>query len=332
MQRIVIDRRHWDSTLEQLTDCSPVYASVEDEYGQDYELLTKEQIPAIVYNKPKPVTPLKNLFLPVRENVSRTPGEAEKRLILGAPNCDLEGLRILDEIYLDPDFQDTFYRKKRENTTIITTDCFSLAEHCHCTTYGIQPFTEHSGDLSLAQRDGTIILTAFSEKGMRFLAENHLVEGSLMPSDQVDSFLAEKHAGTVRMLADRNRELPDYPRTGKLVRESTEEIWKKYAQQCVACGACTAICPTCSCFLLIDRPGFEKVKQLDACQYPGFERVAGGEDVLHARHVRFRNRYLCKYVWKPEKFRGTACTGCGRCIEACIGKISKNELFVELAT
>jgi ferredoxin len=25
-----------------------------------------------------------------------------------------------------------------------------------------------------------------------------------------------------------------------------------------------------------------------------------------------------------------ACTGCGRCIEACIGKINKNELFMEL--
>ena len=33
-------------------------------------------------------------------------------------------------------------------------------------------------------------------------------------------------------------------------------------------------------FSLIDKPGFEKVKQMDACQYPGFERVAGGEDAL----------------------------------------------------
>jgi len=39
---------------------------------------------------------------------------------------------------------------------------------------------------------------------------------------------------------------------------------------------------------------------------------------------------MCKYVWKPEKFKSIACTGCGRCIEACIGKINKNEIFMEL--
>ena len=74
---------------------------------------------------------------------------------------------------------------------------------------------------------------------------------------------------------------------------------------------------------------FEHV-QLDACQYPGFERVAGGEDSLSQLFTRFRNRYLCKYVWKPQKFKSIACTGCGRCIESCLGKINKNELFLEL--
>jgi ferredoxin len=73
------------------------------------------------------------------------------------------------------------------------------------------------------------------------------------------------------------------------------------------------------------------VKQNDACQYPGFERVAGGEDPLHELPGRFRNRYMCKYCWRPRKFKSLACTGCGRCIEACIGKINKNELFTELA-
>jgi ferredoxin len=70
---------------------------------------------------------------------------------------------------------------------------------------------------------------------------------------------------------------------------------------------------------------------MDACQYPGFERVAGGEDALIDLHNRFKNRYMCKYSWKPVKFKSIACTGCGRCIEACIGKISKNEIFMELA-
>jgi sulfhydrogenase subunit beta (sulfur reductase) len=73
------------------------------------------------------------------------------------------------------------------------------------------------------------------------------------------------------------------------------------------------------------------VKQMDGCQYPGFERVAGGEDALFELHNRVKNRYLCKYVWKSKKFSSIACTGCGRCIEACIGNINKNEILRELA-
>jgi ferredoxin len=133
------------------------------------------------------------------------------------------------------------------------------------------------------------------------------------------------------LLESANKDLPDYETTGKLIKEGKTIIWEKHSVRCVSCGACTTACPTCTCFLLIDKPGFEKVKQLDTCQYPGFERVAGGEDSLHDLHVRFRNRYMCKYVWKPEKFKSLACTGCGRCIEGCIGKINKNEIFRELA-
>jgi ferredoxin len=133
------------------------------------------------------------------------------------------------------------------------------------------------------------------------------------------------------LLRRANHDLPGYKRTGELVRDAGREGWKKYSKNCVSCGACTTICPTCSCFTLIDKPGFHKVKQMDACQYPGFERVAGGEDSLKELPSRFRNRYMCKYVWKPLRFKSLACTGCGRCIEACIGRINKNEIFLEMA-
>ena len=165
---------------------------------------------------------------------------------------------------------------------------------------------------------------------MKILLRKYLAVRSIDDKDIIQ--LLKKNIEQLKTyLMTSNKDLPDYKKTGKLVTEAKEEIWEKYSSDCVSCGACTTICPTCTCFLLIDKPGFEKVKQMDACQYPGFERVAGGEDALFELHNRFRNRYMCKYVWKPEKFKSLACTGCGRCIEACIGKINKNELFMELA-
>ena len=129
---------------------------------------------------------------------------------------------------------------------------------------------------------------------------------------------------------EKNSFLPMTDLTGNLIENSDLTVWEKYAEKCVSCGACATICPTCTCFLLIDKPDFEKVRQIDACQYPGFERIAAGEDPLKRKSHRFRNRYLCKYVWKKESFKSLACTGCGRCIEGCIGKINKNDLIKEL--
>jgi sulfhydrogenase subunit beta (sulfur reductase) len=324
-----IKKEEWDKALEKLLLSYSIYASITNEYSQDYELLKPSNIPGISYNKPKPITPLKSFFLPVKENVTSVRDAEKPRIILGVPNCDIEALSILDEIYLDKNFDDVFYRYRRENTITIASDCFSIQEHCHCLSYDIKPYSTKNCDLAIILNDGLIFLRVISGKGESLLKE---IDGVNSISDESKiEFIIKRHKETEAQLSHSNDELPDYQTTGTLIKEAYKDIWEKYSSDCVSCGACTTICPTCTCFLLIDKPGFHKVKQMDACQYPGFERVAGGEDVLHEIAVRFRNRYMCKYVWKPAKYRSRACTGCGRCIEACIGKINKNELFIELA-
>ncbi len=170
-----------------------------------------------------------------------------------------------------------------------------------------------------------------SDKGENFINELKKYTEDLKETTEKEiQEIFDKRKQITEQLDKQNKDLPDYTKTGELINNSGEEIWKKYSETCVSCGACAAICPTCTCFLLLEKPGFEKVRQLDACQYPGFEKVAAGEDPLGELYKRFYNRYMCKYVWKPEKFESLACTGCGRCIEACIGNINKNELFMEL--
>jgi sulfhydrogenase subunit beta (sulfur reductase) len=323
-------KEDWDKRLEELTSSHNIFATVANEYGQDYEFIKPVNIGSIVYNKPKPATSLKTFFLPVKENVtSQQDKNPRPRIILGVPNCDIEGLNLLDEIYLDSDFSDIYYRNRRLNTLLISTDCFGIQDHCHCTTYDIRPYASRTADLSAVRMNGSMIFRTITEKGESFISA--LAGADPVRDDKMIDEIGRKNAETVSLLADKNGELPDNKITGSLIEKSPKEIWLKYSAKCVSCGACTTICPTCTCFLLIDKPGFEKVKQMDACQYPGFERVAGGEDPLLETADRFRNRYMCKYLWKSKKFRSIACTGCGRCIEACIGKINKNELFLELA-
>lgn len=328
MQNKSIQKEDWDKALEQMLSSHNIFASVGNEFGQDYELIMPADIGKIIYNRPKPATSLKSFFLPVKENVTSDRSSEKQRIILGAPNCDIEGLALLDEIYLDADFNDPYYRHRRENTLLISSDCFGIQEHCHCLSYDIRPYSSRIADLAIISHDDKIIFRIISGKGEAFLKN---LQFKVSDPDESTIRSVEKKSGETEELLRKTNHLPDYGKTGRLVAGSGEDVWAKYSAKCVSCGACTTICPTCTCFLLIDKPGFEKVKQMDACQYPGFERVAGGEDGLFELHHRFRNRYMCKYVWKPQKFSSRACTGCGRCIEACIGKINKNEIFRELA-
>lgn len=330
MNRIAIPKHEWDERLTDLLSSFDLYAPVENDFSSDYIRLDAGTIPVIVYNKPKPVTPLKKFFLPVKENVTVGNYETNQVVIIGAPNCDVMALAFLDLIYLDGEYDDPAYGARRERTTIISFDCLSIQEQCHCTTYGIEPAGNEHSDISLALVDDQVILSLFTKKGEGLLEQLGVIVAAT-PEETVLRTLQNKQKEVKELLSKQNNSLPGYEETGKLVEASGDEIWKKYASDCVSCGACSAICPTCSCFLLIDRPGFEKIRQLDTCQYPGFERVAGGEDALGPLPDRFRNRYMCKYVWKPLKYELKACTGCGRCIESCIGQINKNELFMELS-
>lgn len=330
MHYLTINKEDWNKALEQLLVSYTIIASMENEFGQDYEVVVPGNISGITYNKPKPATPLRTFLLPVRENVTRGEQPEKPRIIIGVPNCDIEGAALLGEIYLDGDFNDPFYRRRRENTIIIGSDCFGIMEHCHCLSYNIKPWPLSGADLSAISIGDSIVFRVISRKGEDLL--NSIIHIQPLSDDSVLDAIEREHGITETLLTDSGNGLPDYIRTGHLVQNAKSDIWKKYSSTCVSCGACTLACPTCTCFLLIDKPGFEKVRQSDACQYPGFERVAGGEDTLFELHARFRNRYMCKYVWKPQKFNSIACTGCGRCIEACIGKINKNKLFMELAS
>jgi ferredoxin len=325
----LLNRGNWEEAVEGLIDEFRLYAPVNLWGHMDYTRINPGNIKQIIYNNPRPITPLKTFFLPVKQNVSKQPA-AEKMIIMGIPSCDLRALDLLDAIYLDEKLTDPVYKKRRENAVLIGSDCHQSLDTCHCTSYGINPFPESNYDILLNLIGENIVLEARTEKGRELLEKMFTGIETTAPGEDIMQEIRTIREKTVSGLNIRNEKLPGYETTGNLIRETNGTVWKKYARDCVSCGACAAGCPTCTCFQLIDRPGFEKIRNLDTCQYPGFERVAAGEDPLKPIADRFKNRYMCKYVWKPARYKAVACTGCGRCIDACIGRINKNELIVEL--
>jgi formate hydrogenlyase subunit 6/NADH:ubiquinone oxidoreductase subunit I len=103
------------------------------------------------------------------------------------------------------------------------------------------------------------------------------------------------------------------------------EEWHALGPSCLACTGCTNVCPTCSCFTVIDEPGEHggtRVREWDSCLLEGFQREASGHHP--APHAGDRVRRF----W-THKLEGTfaadcgrlGCVGCGRCDVACPGSI-----------
>lgn len=325
-----LGKEAWDDALSGLTCDHRVYAPLVHGESQDYELIDKDLVRKIVYNVPKPSTPLKIFLLPVKENVSAGVPKNVPVIILGVPGCDLFALDLLDAFYLDEEYPDLYYAQRRQEFLLIGTDCHFSDAHCHCTSYGLNPYPSKNQDMGVSLINDKVWLSVYTEKGGDLLKKIQDIAPVRFFGEDVPAEMEDIRQKVRKEIEANNRRLPNYQETTHVVMNAAYEKWERHVERCVSCGACAAICPTCTCFLLIDRQGFEKIRQLDACQYPGFERVAGGEDPLKKMDKRFRNRYFCKYLYRPEKYEAIACTGCGRCITACIGDINKNELLTEL--
>lgn len=316
----------WNDILNTLVADFDIFAPLQTNEFYDYHKINSENSAIISYNVCKPSTPLKAFMFPIKENVVREKGNEKQRLIFGVPSCDLFALDLLDKIFLDEDFLDTYYQYNRERSILIGTDCYNFQDCCHCTSYDIDPIPTKNCDIAQSFHNDRMILSPLTPKGEKFFNK---IKSDFDEIDKLPDGVISKREEIKKGIQENTKKVPDAKESRIGIEKSNEELWKKYAAKCVSCGACAAICPTCHCFLLIDKENFEKIKNWDTCQYLSFEKVAAGEDPLKKIYNRLKNRYLCKFVHKPDMFGEIACTGCGRCITACIGKIDKNEVIIE---
>jgi sulfhydrogenase subunit beta (sulfur reductase) len=101
-----------------------------------------------------------------------------------------------------------------------------------------------------------------------------------------------------------------------------DPLWENLGAACLACGSCTNVCPTCSCYNVIDRPKLEKkssdiIRCWDACTLESYSEVAGGENFREKRAERLKLWYTHKLQAYISKYGKPSCVGCGRCIVTC---------------
>jgi len=328
---LATNREKFELFLEKIVGDGILFANVEDDEGRvRFEKLPLDQLTRSFLEKARGVETTKAFFFSPRAKVAEYPSAAEteippaKMTILGIRACGLKALSILDKVFLEDD-ADPFYQAKRENSVIITCDCTEPWETCFCTEMGYTPYPESGFDLNVSILDSQILVETGSDRGEALLTEH---AGLFGEADQalLDQRKTNRQA-VVKQIQKNNQAFGIKPPFQQTVSKNLGDgTWVKegLAYSCVECGACTHVCPTCRCFLLVDQPRedhAERAMVWDVCFYPGYWRMAGDLTPKPGLLHRFQNRFSCKFSYFVDNYEAIACTGCGRCIEACMGNI-----------
>lgn len=325
-----------------LSNKSQFVRPVDGHDGQNlfWETVTPDNARRIVYDRMHPVPPLKIFFFPFKERIVPAVDNTEPFMVIGATNCDLLALDSTDRVFINDLYRDPAYSIRRQQGTLVSIDCLKPNEFCFCELLGNRPYPEKNFDLNLTLIENGFIAETGSDKGRVIIEELGKPEPA---SAGLISRRAEMREYVSGLVNAANSEY-GFPAPGHLRKEVPEFIkdrletplWADGAYECIQCGSCNASCPTCVCFLLDDRStgkNFSKSKIWDYCLLQSYAKMTSGVSPRPLLKERYANRLLCKYQYMVQNYGIVGCTGCGRCISGCPGKINKrkviNDIYLE---
>jgi len=295
--------------------------------------------------QPRAAQSAKSLFMPASESVGRygsqaSPGAAQplgSLVLIGLRACELRARNYLDQVLLKGDFDDPAYRARREAMTVVSCDCVDCTQTCCCTLVGGEPFPTEGFDVNLTPVGGGWVVEIATEKGQELLGGRSMHQAGadqLAQRDRIRQRMTDRLEAQNAQYGFRADDQAPPP-----LPDDDDDSWQKFAADCVECGACTNICPTCHCFYLYDQvlgaENFERIRTWDSCLLSTYHRMAGGVNMkLSPRPKlsnRLANRVLHKFTYSPQQYSLLGCVGCGRCIDACLGAIDIRQVVSELS-
>lgn len=326
-----IGKAQWASLLQEWMDKHRVMAPVQQSGGLFFQPAGPDMLSDIVYDMARAVQPLKSFLMPPLDEVTgSSPVEEKPFLFLNVKACDIKALSILDSA-LNGEFREPNYCRRREKSIIIGSDCTQPWDTCFCTMVGGKPYPEQGFDLNLTKIWDGFVIEVGSDRGWSLLEGHDQILKVLVKEEA--TALDKLRKESIKKVEQQNKSYEIKTSLKSLVSRNWESnAWKKHAETCVECGACNHACPTCHCYFLDDvtREAFVKLRGWDACMYSGYAVTAGGGTPRPRLVERFRNRYFCKFKYLDDNYGTYGCTGCGRCIEGCQGKIDMRETLYDL--
>ncbi len=231
--------------------------------------------------------------------------ETTPTAVIGVRACDLAAL-VLQEAHFEGD---AHFQSRRDALFIVAVDCSHPADTCFCASTGDGPGARAGYDLAMSELEEGFVLRAGSAAG------EALLNGWSLPL--AEPVQREAAAEQLRLAAEAQaRNLP-----ADLAGRDYQLPDAAVAERCLACGNCTALCPSCFCHREEDEPALAggeslHLRRWDSCFTPGHSELHG-IPVHSGTAERYRQWFSHKLIGWHEQYGRSGCVGCGRCISGC---------------
>jgi ferredoxin len=242
-------------------------------------------------------------------------------VVFGLRPCDTSALSHLTQ-FGEAKPKDQELIQKRENIKVVTVACEKTCDRGFCTSLKTGPIASDGFDLQLIPcQDGYIIET---ENEYLFSGESDIFE-------DIEVDVAEIKKGIIKAVAS-EQSAYDIGMVQKIINRGdySENFQKEFARRCQQCTGCVFVCPTCTCFDIVDVVNGDKGERLrvwDACFLDGFTGMAQGSNPLKGMDNHLDRRLRCKLSDQKQANRILGCVGCGRCDIVCPGNIGMGSML-----
>jgi ferredoxin len=247
------------------------------------------------------------------------PITSQPTAIIGVRACDLAGLLVHDHHFMhggshEHKYRDPYYIARRKDLLLIAVHCTHPASTCFCAATGDGPRARYGFDIALSEQDEGFIVEAHTERGAAIMNKLDTLEAT--PEQFADADAAIKEAAQKQQ-----RGLPHTDIPAMLMKAMEHPRWNEVAQRCLACGNCTAVCPTCFCQTNVeeiapDGARTTHYRQWETCFSPHHSYIHG-ITIRAERPHRYRQWLTHKFGTWVEQYGRSGCVGCGRCITWC---------------
>ncbi len=233
---------------------------------------------------------------------------------LGVRACELAALAVQDRTFIQDQYADPIYRRRRELALIIAVNCTQAASTCFCTSMDTGPRCKSGFDLALTELHDGFTAEAGSQRGAEILSQ-------LVTTEATQQDLTSAEQARAQAVEQITKRLDTTDIRNLLLNNLEHPRWSEVATRCLSCTNCTMVCPTCFCSSVndvsdLDASHVEREREWDSCFNWDFSYLNGGvvRDATRARYRQWLTHKLASWI---DQFDVSGCVGCGRCITWC---------------